>query len=251
MSTPPLALTNSHFLALFPQQYEALSGKTAAPAAVAAAASSSSSASPSSAPVAAAMAAPAGAGAGGSLAAPMTPPPKTTQRQASHNRTASGVSIPELTLTTDDDTLSGRAASGAPRPLTPRDQPGGTTSKAPFNEVDYHSSPSSANPVSTGITRLHHSKIGSVDFWEGLRAWLESQLITPASPALGGEATMAGSPLASPGGGAAASTGGRDQVRGEAELIRLWEDFFQSQKPHLSASDVAKVRDGVGMFGWH
>lgn len=194
------------------------------------------------------MAAPAGAGAGASsLAAPMTPPTKTsrpTHAGASHNRTASNVSIPELTLTTDDETISGRAASGAPRPLTPRDQPGGTTSKAaPLSDVDYHSSPSSATPASTGISRLHASKIASVDFWEGLRAWLETQMISPASPAAN---EMATSPLASPGG-----TGGRDQVKGETELVRLWEDFFQSQKPHLSASDVAKVRDGVGMFGWH
>lgn len=172
------------------------------------------------------------------LAAPFTPPTKSSTRGtgSSHNRTASNVSIPELTLTTDEDTLSGRAASGAPHPLSPGVQPGGTTQHLP----QMHSSPSSSTP-SSSVSRLHHSKVASVDFWEGLRAYLESQLIADEDP----EAMNAGAPLASPGGNRGSSSS-----KGEAELHRLWEDFFQSQKPHLSASDVAKVRDGVGMFGW-
>ncbi|CAO1626753.1 unnamed protein product [Sympodiomycopsis kandeliae] len=218
-----------------PAQYETLSGK-------------SFSSSSSSAPAAAATSAPAPAAGTdaslakpfsfGSLAAPSTPPTKSRSSaaaSAAHNRTASNVSIPELTLTTDDETLSGKSAHGAPRPLTPSAQPGGTTSALP----DMHASPQSPAP---SISRLHYSKISSPEFWEGLRGYLESQLITnaPGSPA----AVENSNPLASP-----SANSNSNHVRGEAELIRLFEEFLQSQKPHLSASDVAKVRDGTGMFG--
>lgn len=32
-------------------------------------------------------------------------------------------------------------------------------------------------------------------------------------------------------------------------MERIFEDFFLSQKHHLTASDVARVRDATGMFG--
>ncbi|CAO1628873.1 unnamed protein product [Parajaminaea phylloscopi] len=226
-----------------PAQYSDLSGPTANPKAKDGSAASalglSSSNMPAPSAPSAAPSVPMSPPAS-SLVAPVTPPPRfRTSATASHNRTASNVSIPELTLTTDDDTLSGRSASKAPRPLSPGTQPGGTTQQLP----EMHASPSSSLPSS--ISRLHHSKVTSVDFWEGLRAYLESQLISPASPSVG-----LTSPVASPGPNAAAAAASEARSKGEAELHRLWEDFFQSQKPHLSASDVAKVRDGVGMYGW-
>ena len=36
---------------------------------------------------------------------------------------------------------------------------------------------------------------------------------------------------------------------GESEVQRLWEDFFLSQKRHLSSSEVARVRDETGLSG--
>lgn len=225
-----------------PKQYEALSGNSSSSAAGASTKeeTASASAQPAAAasPPALAPAAPFTFGSG-SLAAPSTPPTRSraAAAAAAHGRTASNVSIPELTLTTDDETLSGKAAQGAPRPLTPSAQPGGTTSQLP----DMHASPQSPAP---SISRLHYNKISSPEFWEGLRSYLESQLITnaPGSPAAG----LVDNPLASP---SAGSNSASSHVRGEAELVRLFEEFLQSQKPHLSASDVAKVRDGTGMFG--
>lgn len=215
-----------------PQQYEALSGNTSTAAAPAGPVAQEGSKATAPAPTTTQAPPPFTFGSG-SLAAPSTPPTRsrtsaTNAAAAAHNRTASNVSIPELTLTTDDDTLSGKAAHGAPRPLTPSAQPGGTTSHLP----DMHSSPQSPAP---SISRLHYSKISSPEFWEGLRGYLESQLVTnaPGSPAV----PLDSNPLASP---SAGSSSNSNHVRGEAELVRLFEEFLQSQKPHLSASDVAK-----------
>ncbi|PWN49512.1 bola-like protein [Violaceomyces palustris] len=155
---------------------------------------------------------------------PMTdhvPPPINTlpASRATHNRTASGVSIPELTLTTDDETLSGSARSNTSHPLTPRSQ------------TEY---PGTANPPpqSPSISRLHESRIKSTEFWTGLRSFLELQFLH-ATPDVAG----------------VSSPGPSSRSPGESEVERIFEDFFLSQKHHLTASDVAKVRDATGMFG--
>lgn len=147
-------------------------------------------------------------------------PAAITTTRPSHNRTASGVSIPELTLTTDDETLSGLSARNASRPLGPLSQPGGSTTQYPGTAVP--------PPLSPSISRLHENRIRSTEFWTGLRGFIELQF--------SGHSTEAGN--ASPG-----------RSQGEAEIERIFEDFFLSQKHHLTASDVAKIRDATGMFG--
>ncbi|GAC74203.1 bola (bacterial stress-induced morphogen)-related protein [Moesziomyces antarcticus T-34] len=138
----------------------------------------------------------------------------------SHNRTASGVSIPELTLTTDDDTLSGHRSVGKPL--------GGAT--APGSATQY---PGTAvpPPLSPSISRLHENRIRSTEFWTGLRSYLELQFSGPNVEA------------------GAASPGPSGRSPGDAEIERIFEDFFLSQKHHLTASDIARVRDATGMFG--
>ena len=135
----------------------------------------------------------------------------------SHNRTASGVSIPELTLTTDDETLSGRNNG---KPLSPQQAP---STQYPGTAVP--------PPLSPSISRLHENKIRSTEFWTGLRSYLELQFSGPSVEA------------------GAASPGPSGRSPGDAEIERIFEDFFLSQKHHLTASDVAKVRDATGMFG--
>jgi len=63
--------------------------------------------------------------------------------------------VPELTLTTDGDTLSGMAAQSAGRPLTPGAQPGGTTSTL----QDVGGSPDGRSSHSPSISNLHFNKI--------------------------------------------------------------------------------------------
>ncbi|GAC92519.1 hypothetical protein PHSY_000073 [Pseudozyma hubeiensis SY62] len=149
-------------------------------------------------------------------------PINSTGSRPSHNRTASGVSIPELTLTTDDETLSGLSARNAGKPLGPGAQPGGST-QFPGTAVP--------PPLSPSISRLHENRIRSIEFWTGLRSYLEIQF--------SGHNADAG----------AASPGPSGRSPGDAEIERIFEDFFLSQKHHLTASDVAKVRDATGMFG--
>ncbi|SNX85237.1 uncharacterized protein MEPE_03946 [Melanopsichium pennsylvanicum] len=146
----------------------------------------------------------------------------TGSSRPSHNRTASGVSIPELTLTTDDETLSGLSARNAGKPLTPGAQPGGST-QYPGTAVP--------PPLSPSISRLHENRIRSTEFWTGLRSYLELQFSGPNVEA------------------GAASPGPSSRNPGDAEIERIFEDFFLCQKHHLTASDVAKVRDATGMFG--
>lgn len=111
-----------------------------------------------------------------------------------HRSTSSSVSIPELILTTDTaDPTTGPSASKAPRPLTPGDHPGGTTSFP--NMGAQINSPGGAN----GISRLHYNQINDIDFWTGLRDYLESKFMKDDGSA---------SPSASPG-----------RVKGEPELV--------------------------------
>jgi hypothetical protein len=115
-----------------------------------------------------------------------------------HRSTSSNVSIPELVLTTDvSDTQTGRAAANAPRPLTPGDHPGGSTS---FPDMGASiSSPGGAS----GISRLQYNQITSMEFWAGLRDYLESRFMKEDGSS---------SPSASPSPG---------RVKGEPELVSL------------------------------
>ncbi|KAJ1033882.1 hypothetical protein NDA16_000090 [Ustilago loliicola] len=149
--------------------------------------------------------------------------PAPINTRPSHNRTASGVSIPELTLTTDDETLSGLSSRNAGKPLGPGAQPGGTSTQYPGTAVP--------PPLSPSISRLHKNRIRSTEFWTGLRSYLELQFSGPNVEA------------------GAASPGPSGRNPGDAEVERIFEDFFLSQKHHLTASDIAKVRDATGMFG--
>lgn len=127
---------------------------------------------------------------------PATLDTSTAQRGARvhHRSTSSSVSIPELVLTTDvTDAKSGRAAANAPRPLTPGDHSGGSTSFPDMGATI--SSPGGAS----GISRLQYNQITSVEFWIGLRDYLESKFIKSDGSA---------SPSASPG-----------RVKGEPELV--------------------------------
>ncbi|PWN96997.1 bola-like protein [Tilletiopsis washingtonensis] len=165
--------------------------------------------------------------------APVTPPVSagslsaTSPAPRSHHRSTSSVSVPELTLTTDGDTLSGMAAQSAGRPLTPGAQPGGTTSTL----QDVGGSPDGRSSHSPSISNLHFNKISSAEFWEHLRAFLEGEFMGPAVDA----------------GSASPNTSGRP--RGEAELVRVFEEMLSSQRGFLSASDIARIRDGTGMTG--
>jgi hypothetical protein len=127
---------------------------------------------------------------------PATLDTSTAQRGARvhHRSTSSNVSIPELILTTDStDPKLGSSTSSTPRPLTPGDHPGGSTS---FPDMGAHiNSPGGAS----GISRLQYNNITSVEFWSGLRDYLESKFMREDGSA---------SPSASPG-----------RVKGEPELV--------------------------------
>lgn len=151
-----------------------------------------------------------------------------------HRTTSSNVSVPELILTPDAADESGidgkrnpSSASGhnRQRSLTPNN----------LNDMMGGSSTGSPNSASSGISRLHYSTITDTAFWTDLRDLLEKRCMrADASPTSAG----ATSPGALP-----------NRQRGEAEMVKIFEDFFQSQKIHMSASDAARVRDGTGMFG--
>ncbi|CAD6886337.1 unnamed protein product [Tilletia controversa] len=162
----------------------------------------------------------------------------------SHGRTPSAISIPELTLTTDaaESGDGGAGGSGlASGQLTP------SSSVSVVGETP------APIPQSPRISRLQLSKLQSVEFWLSLRDFLEAQF---------GAGAAAGAPAASPSLEAAPTlTGGRaspsrghspsnsislTRARGEPEAAQVWENFFLSAKDHLSASEIARVRDVVG-----
>lgn len=90
--------------------------------------------------------------------------------------------------------------------------------------------PTSTSPVptppapityDTGISRAHYACISSPEFWLRVRDMLASELD-----------------------GASES---RHGVAPEAKY--LFEDFFLSQKEHLTVDDIARIRDATGMSG--
>ncbi|UZJ51309.1 hypothetical protein CBS101457_000629 [Exobasidium rhododendri] len=117
---------------------------------------------------------------------PATLDTSTAQRGARvhHRSTSSNISIPELILTTDSNDTAGKAALNAPRPLTPGDHPGGSTQ---FPDMGAGlSSPGGSS--GSGISRLQYNNITNVEFWNGLRDYLESRFMKEdgsASPSQG------------------------------------------------------------------
>ncbi|WFD03556.1 hypothetical protein MOBT1_002247 [Malassezia obtusa] len=143
-------------------------------------------------------------------------PPAVAEAAAAH-----GVAVPELTLTPD--------AEGGPR-----------LGAAAAAAVEQGSAPlgmhAPRGPATiSGISRLHYNRISSVEFWLNLRKGLEEQFLHADAMELDSPGTS--SPSAS------------RRPPGEAEVERLFEDFFLSQKHHLSASEVARIRDATGMLG--
>lgn len=119
------------------------------------------------------------------------------------------VAVPELTLTPD---ASGRSGSDTSAPVSPL--------------------PSSH--VGTGISRLHFARIASVEFWLNLRKELEQEFLHADSVQFDSPDTPRHNPR---------------RPAGEAEVERVFEDFFLSQKHHLSANDIARIRDATGILG--
>lgn len=114
-----------------------------------------------------------------------------------HRTTSSNVSVPELTLTTDgpdESSFSGASVSSSSRPITPSDS---QTTTLP----DMGSGNTSISPgAGSSISRLHYNRVTSVEFWSGLRDYLEKSFI--------GQQDGSASPSPSPG-----------HVKGEAELV--------------------------------
>lgn len=132
-----------------------------------------------------------------------------------------GVLVPELRLTPDESgpRIGAAGASAIERGSSPLDMhvPQRTPASVP------------------GISRLHYNRIASVEFWLNLRKELEEQFLHADAMDLDSPGTA--SPSAS------------RRPPGEAEVERLFEDFFLTQKHHLSASDIARIRDATGMLG--
>ncbi|WFD33119.1 hypothetical protein MSPP1_004176 [Malassezia sp. CBS 17886] len=163
-----------------------------------------------------------------SAPAPSLAAPPAARGAGAHGRSDSAVSVPELTLTPDPDPARRR----------------GNASPDAHN-ASSHSGSSAASPIqgprvhtpfvnNTSISRLHYTRIATPEFWLRLKQSLENEFLNSD------EADME-SPDA-----AGASM---RRTPGESEVQRLFEDFFLSQKHHLSANDVARVRDATGMLG--
>lgn len=205
-----------------PQQYEQLSGASAA-----AAASSSSNMNAGNGAQSAVTADTANAGAsvgssaatpggnaasgatlGSAAARPSTLDTSVAQRgsKVHHRTSSSNVSVPELILTPDAADTKRSGGHNRQRSLTPNnlnDMVGGSS----------HGSPGGAS----GVSRLHYNQITSVEFWTELRDFLERRFMRDDS----------GSASPSP-------TPGRQ--RGEAEMVKVFEDFLQTQKIHMSGT---------------
>ncbi|WFD43540.1 hypothetical protein MPSI1_002202 [Malassezia psittaci] len=134
---------------------------------------------------------------------------------------ARSVAVPELTLT-PDDTSSRIGTAGA------------AAIERGSSPVQMDGPPRRPNSV-PGISRLHYRRISDVEFWLALRSSLEEQFLNPDDMDLDLPGTMSPNQSRRP--------------PGEAEVERLFEDFFLTQKHHLSANDIARIRDATGMLG--
>lgn len=89
--------------------------------------------------------------------------------------------------------------------------------------------PSSTIPCEASrISRSHYSQIANPAFWLHLRQLLEQECMGVSKETLSND---------------------RASGPGDAEVEALFEDFFLSQKDYLTANDIARIRDGTGMFG--
>lgn len=82
----------------------------------------------------------------------------------------------------------------------------------------------------------------SPEFWQELHTFLTSQTSVPSGAASPTLASGSASPAPS-------SPSLNRRPVGASEAEKLWEDFFQSQKQYLTASEAAKIRDVTGLFG--
>ncbi|KAK0544162.1 hypothetical protein OC845_005742 [Tilletia horrida] len=220
------------------KQYAARSQAQGSSGTSAAAASAGSSAA------AAAAAAPTTSTTSLAEAATIAAPSKAT----GHGRTPSAISIPELTLTTEMDVV--RGSSGTPAT-------GGSGGQlTPSSSVSMVGETPIPSPQSPRISRLQLSKLQSTEFWLALRDFLEGQFGAGAAAASPSLDPISALPNTSSPGGASPRTGSRghspsnsmslSRARGEPEAAQVWENFFLSAKEHLSASEIARVRDVVG-----
>lgn len=86
----------------------------------------------------------------------------------------------------------------------------------------------------TGISRLHHATIANPGFWQHLRELLRNEVMQePHDMNVDDDAVSQR----------------RNHELGASEVEQLFEDFFLTQKNHLSANDIARIRDITGMHG--
>lgn len=86
----------------------------------------------------------------------------------------------------------------------------------------------------TGISRLHHATIANPSFWQHLRELLRNEVMQePHDMNVDDDAVSQR----------------RNHELGASEVEQLFEDFFLTQKNHLSANDIARIRDITGMHG--
>lgn len=126
-----------------------------------------------------------------------------------HDETMAPAGVPELMLTPDTGLVREDSSSVSESDRVPRPGRSGLTR-------------------TSSISRMHHNRITSVEFWQGLQRFLESEFCSSSMDCEG------------------ESAGRRP---GSSEVYRLFEDIFLTQKIYLSASDVARIRDATGMIG--
>lgn len=86
----------------------------------------------------------------------------------------------------------------------------------------------------TSISRLHYSTIANPIFWQHLRELLRNELMQePRDMRIEDDSVPQR----------------RYNELGASEVEQLFEDFFLTQKNHLSANDIARIRDITGMHG--
>lgn len=86
----------------------------------------------------------------------------------------------------------------------------------------------------TGISRLHHATIANPGFWQHLRELLRNEVMQEPQDMNVDDDVVSQR---------------RNHELGGSEVEQLFEDFFLTQKNHLSANDIARIRDITGMHG--
>ena len=85
-------------------------------------------------------------------------------------------------------------------------------------------------PASTGALTTYHTTIANPEFWVKLAAFFRCV-------ALDDQTTLEPHDL------------WRDEFATEADALRAWEDFLRASKASLTASEIARIRDRVGITG--